>query len=259
MINGLLIYNSFDYIKNELYADWLINEARKNDMNLYLIYSNEIYQSGVKNLSDIDFVINRSRDYNLSLMFELNGKKVFNDSTVTLYGNNKLSGYKLVDELNIKYSRILLDWKFSDKIISKPIYGHGGLGIEILQESINHILLENTLKQEVENVLGDVRFYVVNDEIVHSVIRKSTDGLLSNYSLGGTFEKYEASEYEKNLVKKIIDRVHFDYAGIDFLKLKTGEMLFNEIEDVVGSRMLSELGCNDTVPHFMEHIKNSLE
>lgn len=259
MINGLLIYNSFDYIKNESYADWLLEEAKKNDMSLSIIYSNEIYQSGVKNLHDVDFVINRSRDYNLSLMFELNGKKVFNDSTVTLYGNNKLAGYKLADDLNIRYSKVLLNWRFSDRIISKPIYGHGGLGIEILQESSNHILLENTLKQEVERILGDVRFYIINDEIVHSVIRKSRDGLLSNYSLGGTFEKYESTSEERALVRKIIDKVHFDYAGIDFLKLENGHMLFNEIEDVVGSRMLSELGCNDTVPHFMEHIKNSLE
>ena len=50
-----------------------------------------------------------------------------------------------------------------------------------------------------------------------------------------------------------------DYAGIDFLLTKDNKLIFNEIEDVVGSRMLSKLGINNTTDLYLEHIGKELK
>ena len=49
-----------------------------------------------------------------------------------------------------------------------------------------------------------------------------------------------------------------DYVGVDFFLTKSGEFIFTELENAVGSRMLSVLGENNTVPLFVEHIINSI-
>ena len=58
-------------------------------------------------------------------------------------------------------------------------------------------------------------------------------------------------------MKSMIMLLKVDYAGFDFFITKEGKLIFNEIEDAVGSRMLSLLGENETVPLFVEHILKS--
>lgn len=264
MLRGLLVYNREDYLKNSGYAQWLISEATENKIDLKLIYADDAYGKLGKK---VDFVINRTRDFNISYIFELNGIRVYNNSKISFYGNNKLAAYALAEELGVKYSKVILNWNKGDRIISKPIYGHGGLGIEVFREGDGCMeysnrydsFNRNTFKQIVEEAIGDIRFYILDGKIIHSVIRKNENCILSNYSLGGKFELYEPSEGEVAVVKKITDAVYADFAGIDFLKMKDGAILFNEIEDVVGSRMLSELGCNDTVPKLIQHIARKKE
>lgn len=66
---------------------------------------------------------------------------------------------------------------------------------------------------------------------------------------------YEASDEQLKIITKLIKRIGIvDFVGIDFFLTDNGQFIFNEIEDVVGSRMLSALGCNNTVPLYVEHI-----
>lgn len=252
-MNGLVLYYKKDYIGNESFVEWLISEFKKHNANLRLVFL-EDFERAFIHQREIDFVINRSRDYNISLLFELNGIRVYNSSRVTLLGNNKLAGYAYAKEKGYPFAEVLLpNSQKVGTVISKPIYGHGGKGIKLLEESPFWIS-ENVNQRYLEDMVGDIRFYILENKVFCAVLRKAKDGFLSNFSQGGDFSFYSYSEMEKNLVENFIKEMTVDYAGIDFLLAKDGSLYFNEMEDAVGSRMLTRLGKNTIIPIWIENI-----
>ena len=68
----------------------------------------------------------------------------------------------------------------------------------------------------------------------------------------------ELSTEETALVQKIIDAFDFGMVGIDFIFDENGRFLFNEIEDVVGSRTLSAVSEINIVREYLNFIKESV-
>lgn len=257
-LKGLLLYNREDYEKNATYVKWLIQEAASKGISLDFQLKDVFLQSGLEAHHGIDFLINRTRSYEISLMFELSGIRVFNGSEVTLIGNNKLAGYKFAQSKGYPISPIYLDFAHRENIISKPNDGHGGEGIGHLHQvdlSDGYFRIQQGL---VTDLLGDIRFYVINNQVIHGVLRSAEENLVSNYSQGGQVQVYPYTADEKAYVEDLIQDIQVDYAGVDFLLKKDGQLIFNEMEDVVGSRMLSHLGINNTTNLFLEHIQKSL-
>ncbi len=258
-MKGLLIYNKEDYERNNTYVQWMQEEGKKIGLDLELSFGDEILTKGIKDLSIIDFVINRTRSYEISIMFELNNIRVFNNSTVTLLGNNKLAAYKYAATKGYPYPKVVLSWRNRDNIISKPINGHGGEGIGLVND-IDFTDGRVRLQQEfIKDLIGDIRFYVINNCVIHAVLRSSSEKIISNFSQGGDIELYDFSQREREYVEGLIKDIEVDYAGIDFLLIKDGKLIFNEIEDVVGSRMLSKLGINDTTELYLNHILDEMK
>ena len=50
----------------------------------------------------------------------------------------------------------------------------------------------------------------------------------------------------------------FGLVGIDFIVGNDGELIFNEIEDVVGSRMLYAVSDISVVPLYLDYIQARL-
>jgi len=258
-MKGILIYNSNDYFKNTVYADWLIREANLIDIQLFLVFEEDFLTKGFEiNKNNIKFAINRSRNFQISLILELNNIRVFNNSNITLLGNNKLAAYKYAKEKNVDYPTIYASWDYNNKVISKLNSGHGGIGVTLLNNDVILPSHDRIQQEYVANCIGDIRFYILNNTIIHCVLRKPKSGIVSNFSMGGSIEQYKYTHEELRTVEKLIAGLNIDYAGVDFLLTNENKLLFNEIEDVVGSRMLSALGINDTSTLFLSHIKNSL-
>jgi len=257
-MNGLLVYSKEDLKKNSDYITWFVNEAQKRNMAIRVTTDQQIKTHGIDKNETIDFVVNRSRSYEISLMLELNNIKVFNNSSITLIGNNKLAAYAYAKEKGYNFPRILIDYSSEKQILVKPNNGHGGEGIDLVK---NKDLLSSRekLKQEyISNIIGDIRFYIINNKIINAVIRSSDDKIVSNFSQGGNFRVYNYSRNEEQFVKEFLKGKTFDYVGIDFFLTEAGELIFNEVEDVVGSRMLSVLGVNNTTELYLEHIYNTM-
>lgn len=252
-MKGLVIYCREDYSSNQTFVDWLREEFAGHHAELDLVFL-EDFAVEKSDYSKYDFVINRSRDYNISLLFELNGIRVFNSSQVTLLGNNKLAGYEYAMKRGYPFAKVLLPNHGSEeKVISKPIYGHGGKGIKLLKEEPLW-LTGNVNQSYAEHVTGDLRFYILKNRVYCAVLRQPKSGFLSNFSQGGEFSFYSYTEKEKKYVEDFIADLTVDYAGIDFLRTKDGKLLFNEIEDAVGSRMLTRLGKNTIIPIWIKDI-----
>ena len=61
------------------------------------------------------------------------------------------------------------------------------------------------------------------------------------------------------MVQKIVDMFSFGLVGIDFLIDEKGAFVFNEIEDVVGARMLYQLTDINLVERYFKYILKQIE
>jgi gamma-F420-2:alpha-L-glutamate ligase len=104
----------------------------------------------------------------------------------------------------------------------------------------------------------DLRVYVIGKDIIAAVLRTAKEGFKSNFSLGGEVRLYELNEQEKALVNLIINQFNFGLVGIDFIIGDNGELIFNEIEDVVGSRMLYKCSDINIVQRYLIYILNNI-
>lgn len=246
-------YGYIIYKKNDVsldYVNWQIHEFKKQNIILKLLYEEDFLLNGVND--KIDFVINKTRNVNISYIFELNNIKVFNNSFVSELSSNKLKAYKYAQKHGLTTANILIN-KPSYDFIKKTVDGHGGNDVYLTNKEF--ISTANYFCQSfIKDTVGDIRYFIVGNKIVNSCIRKNENSYLHNYKQGAKVEIYNYSHDEEILVNKFLENIYCDYVGIDFLLLKNGDVIFNEIEDVCGSRMLSHLGVNNTTSHFIEHI-----
>ncbi|MEE3467381.1 MAG: ATP-grasp domain-containing protein [Eubacterium sp.] len=130
--------------------------------------------------------------------------------------------------------------------VIKPVSGHGGAGVMRVPEDglskVQQSLLssgEYIRQPFIEGPGEDVRVYVIGDRIIAAVCRHArADDFRANASLGGQISPYHLNETETNYVNQIIHCFKFGLVGIDFIIDNNNQFIFNEIEDVVGARML---------------------
>lgn len=256
-MKGLLIYHQSDYVKSKKYIEWLITEGKKFDLKIDLMFSDEFFKHGYDGHKALNFVINRSRNTEISYLFELNNVRVFNPSKISYIGNNKLAAFQYAKSLGYPFAKVLTHWSDSNSFISKPVSGHGGEGIFLSSDGV--AFNEERFQQAfITDLVGDIRFYVINNKIIDAVIRYPKGGYLANFSQGGDFERYAITDRQRGYIERFIEDLQSDYIGLDFFLLENNKLIFNELEDVVGSRMLSHLGDNQTTTLFMKHIVNVL-
>ena len=223
---------------------------------------------------DVDFVINRTRDSLVGVHFEKMGCVVFNNSTVTEICNHKGKTHQLVNNVGIPSVKTMLgnihyftpnQLPFPYPVILKAVSGHGGSEIykihnEMeLREHLQNLRTEDFILQELCSNPGiDIRVFTLGKEILAAVKRVSTESFKSNYSLGGSATAYILKPEEESMVKTILNLLDFDLAGIDFILDQEGRFLFNEIEDVVGTRTLYMNYDFDVIELFLQHISKQL-
>lgn len=282
-MTGLIIYGKAEAEKNRWFIEQMISYARSLEIDLKLLYAQDI-AFGIKDNTEYvmhggkcvkmpDFVINRSIFPLLSEFFEKAGVRVFNNSVVSNICNDKRKTHLyLADKKIPMMDTLFFDRRFFNSDYSniefpcvvKPADGHGGEGVLIVKNAEE---LENAVKsyvgdwflvQKISSQKGrDLRVYVMGNEILAGALRSSDMDFRSNFSLGGKASVYDISTSERELINKVISCFDFSYAGIDFI-FDNGEMKLNEIEDVVGARMLYEL--TDLEPHrmYIDYIKKKM-
>ncbi|WP_462406350.1 ATP-grasp domain-containing protein [Gracilibacillus sp. Marseille-QA3620] len=282
MIKGIILYEREDYEKNQWFANRFIEEGPKHGLELQLILTDQlalgseggrlfIQQGKEKWESAPDFAINRSRNSRLALQLEWMGCKVFNSSAVTDICNDKAKTHQLINAHGIRSVKTLYglsDWEnhgMEYPLIVKTLAGHGGSEVhkvdnkEQLTEYVDQYGVEQILIQEMcLNPGTDIRAFCMGGEIVACVKRQSTESFKSNYSLGGRADAYSLSSKERRLVMSILSIMKFDFVGIDFLIDEKGELLFNEIEDAVGTRTLYQNYDIDIVQKYLGYLRNNL-
>lgn len=258
---GFIIYNKEDALKNENYINWYIEKFKKENIVLKLIFTNEI---DYKNLPD--FAIVRAIRPDISKKLESLGVKCFNNAFVAEICNDKALTYKYVCENGIEI--LPTYYKISDikefPVVIKPKNSHGGDRVNLVksyQELMEIMPLyegDNYVIQGVASDKGkDVRVYVIGNRIITAMLRVSDNDFRSNFCLGGSASVYNLNSEEIKKVEGVIKLFNFDFVGIDFVFDK-GKIVFNEIEDVVGSRMVYSYTDIDIVDLYIKYILQKL-
>ncbi len=287
-MTGWLIYRLVDVERNKAYIEFYIEEGKALGIDIKLILVDKI-QFGVNNkklfleydglkIDKPDFAINRSIYPILTSQLEDMDIRVFNNSKISEICNDKAKTYQYLSRLNIpivdtkfvkgEYLAKTLD-KTKDKVIVKGVSGHGGNEVFLYNPqgpSIDKEKILSSLKHTdiviqplVGNKNQDLRVYIIGKKIIAAILRTAKSGFKSNFSLGGEVRRYKLSDEETQLVTSIIDYFDFGLVGIDFLIDEDGGLVFNEIEDVVGARMLYQCTDINIVRLYLEYIIKEIE
>lgn len=274
---GFLVYDRADIEKNRSSISMFTDYARDIGIELKLVTAQELTDvrdredpgTGIRSVmtpvnGEQPVVINRSRNLELAAEFEKFTPYVFNSSEVTLYGNDKYAADQFLKEKGIKtiqtYSADEIDSIGGYPAVAKTRNGHGGAQVYLINSRSEADRLrsehgENIIFQDyIKSGSSDLRVYVVGGRILCGMLRTSERDFRSNFSLGGRAEQIEVPEKVRFQTEQICGMIRgAAYCGIDFLRTEDG-WIFNEIEDVVGARMVYANTGLDPIREFVEYI-----
>ena len=296
-MNAWLIYDREGAERNQDYIEYHYEAGARYGVTFQLVYaegfSSEIEMDAAeasqerKNESVFnrypfpEFAIVRTINPQINRLLEDKNIPTFNNSKVSSITNHK---YQCIDYIS-KHTTVptipikLLankDDSFDEAIrtisthvgdVIKPVSGHGGAGVMRIPESglseeeIIKLLSQGDVISQpfIDGPGEDVRVYVIGDRIIAAVRRHATDGdFRANASLGGSISRYTLSEKETDYVNQIIRCFDFGMVVIDFIIDKNNNFIFNEIEDVVGARMLYKVYPEiDILDMYIQFITNT--
>lgn len=240
-MSGILIYSEFEARRNA----FAVQKFRQN-LDIELVLEENIDFNACP-----DFVVNRTNHFEIAEKFEQKGIRAFNPSSLTKLANDKQKCYEFmqkngIDIMPINYAGV--------PAVKKAVGGKGGTQVFMIHEKEP---FENgfVYQQPASDLGRDLRVWLIGGEIICAVLRESKTDFRSNFCLGGSASVYHLSEEERALVKKISSLVSYDYIGIDFV-FNRGKIIFNEIEDTVGARMVYDKTNIDILNAYCEYIKN---
>ncbi len=283
-MTGWLIYTEYEAERNKNYIQFYIDEGKQLNIDMILLIAERIHigiKDGLwflsyegKEIKFPSFAICRMMYPLLTRQLEYMGIPVFNNSKVSFVCNDKARTYQHIAQLSIPMVDTIFGKKeFHNEVIKyidypsiiKTTDGHGGKEVYLIEKKsdIKELIpkIEDkdiVIQPYISKFKQDLRVYVIGTKIIACVLRTAKEGYRSNYSLGGKVELYELTDTQRADVNKIIQLFDFGLVGIDFMIGDQGELLFNEIEDVVGSRMLYQTSTINIVQLYLQYIVDEL-
>ncbi|MBQ9130427.1 MAG: ATP-grasp domain-containing protein [Clostridia bacterium] len=281
-MKGWLIYDDQGANRNRWFASALCESAVKYGLNLDLVLVKDL-QFGVcegkkavklcgKTAVLPDFVICRTIFPILSEFFEELGVPVFNNAEVSRVCNDKRRTHLVFSDMGIGMADTLFFEKhtFSSLALEYPAVlksndGHGGKQVfwvnneKEAEMRLQDGLEKSFLAQKPVTPGRDVRVYLLDNEVIFAALRSCETDFRSNFSLGGKISRYTPSAEMLSVIDRVQDRLSPFYVGIDFTFDEEGRPLLNEIEDVVGARMLYELTDLSLHDLYLDRLSQKLK
>ncbi len=264
-MTGWLFYTVEGAVRNRAFIHFWMAAAASRGVRMELHLTGESWHPPLP-----DFAVVRAMDPALSFRLEHAGIPVFNPASVSACCNDKWKTYALAAKLGVPYPKTtylpdpagMSPHPFP--YVLKACGGHGGTQVFLVRNTAEAFAASESLRgvpsvlQEPVSELGrDVRVYVLGDRVLAAMLRISEADFRSNFCLGGKVVPYTLSTPELEMVHAIMKALPFGLAGIDFL-FHEGRAVFNEIEDVVGCRMLYSCTKLQPVEEYLDWILQRL-
>ena len=187
----------------------------------------------------------------------------FHDPTGSFLPETHVSGSKI-------YINRIIDESVHEKMIMKPLDGSGGRGVIVLEKNartnINSLLdfyLDDSkdsyviLQEYIEGAEeGDVRVIMLNGKAIGAYQRRPADGeVRANIQQGGTAHKFELSESQKRICKKIGTKLLADglyFVGLDMIGDKILEVNVLNPGGITNINRLCKVKLHRQVVDFLE-------
>jgi RimK family alpha-L-glutamate ligase len=271
-MKGILFYDEAGAKRNAWFISRLIESARDNGCELGLRIINGVYDAVSYCDPRADFAIIRTISPEINEAIEKLGIPVFNNSTTAKIANDKWQTYLFAKSLGIPvmHTVSLAEGIDEDKELIYPrviktVDGHGGSevfianNIEECKEILSLHPKKHFISQELSTEPGiDMRVYVMGNDVIGAAKRTSISDFRSNFSLGGSATVDKPTDEMLVIIDKIKSSLNFDFVGIDFIR-HNGKWVLNEIEDVVGTRMLYSLTDIDAAEPYVKYIINKIK
>lgn len=281
MLKGWIIYSQADADKNQAFISRFFDKQEAYQMHFELLYKEQLsigftvafsIQKNGQSKPLPDFVIMRAIDPVLSGFFEAARVPVFNSAQTSRMSNHKFLTHLALKKLQIPMlptfcltgtqllhaDALPLPYPF----VCKKCEGRGGQEVFLIHNAGELSIIPSLrgdahwLVQALAPVSGqDLRVFVIGKQIIGAILRVNAHDFRANFSLSQTASWYELKPNQIQLIERIIHAFDFDFVGIDFLFDQDGSLIFNEIEDVVGSRTLSIYSDVDVVDLYLQYIQ----
>lgn len=278
-MTGWLVYQKSEVTRNKVFIDKWMQAAALRHVTLHLIYVEDLAFGVQDNLPFLhwqgaahkpDFVVMRVQQPLLSLHVTRMGIPCYNNAEVARICNDKRLTHLLLQGLVPMMDTAFLEGNtcshpFAYPVVVKAAHSCGGRHVFLCRddaafaEAVASCAPDGVVVQPLCDTPGkDVRVYVLGNRIITSMMRFSSDGdFRSNLGQGGDAVYYPLDSETNRHVKAILGQFSFGLCGIDFI-FHQGKLVFNEIEDAVGTRMLYIHTDIDIVRLYLDYILDQL-
>ena len=265
-MKGWLIYDEIGAARNEWFIGECLRYAKEYGLDLRL----QVVQGDCPDEELPDFALVRTIAPTLSERLEKGGVRVFNRAEVSAVANDKWYTHQRALVLDLPVMATLISSVCEDgspfgyPVVVKKRDGHGGSEVYKADTAEQYRALWQGRKpadyvtQAICSELGkDMRVYLLGGKILGAVLRTSETDFRSNFSLGGRVECVPVPHEIEEMVQKLHKNLQTDFVGMDFIR-HGGEWVLNEIEDVVGSRMLYKSAGLDVAKAYIEYVAKTI-
>jgi len=266
-MKGWLIYDEAGAARNEWFIGECLRYAKEYGLDLRLQIA---CGEACPDEELPDFALVRTIAPTLSERLEKGGVRVFNNAEVSAVANDKWYTHQRALTLDLPVMETLLSSAcqesspFGYPVVVKKRDGHGGSEVYKADTEWEYRALwqgrnpADYVTQAICSELGmDMRVYLLGGEILGAVLRTSETDFRSNFSLGGKVECVPVPHEIQKMVQKLHKNLQTDFVGMDFIR-HGGEWVLNEIEDVVGSRMLYKSAGLDVARAYIMHVAKAM-
>ena len=267
MKTGWLIYDEEGAERNEWFIAECLRAAKAEGLQLRLY----IYDGSLPEKPYPDFALVRVIAPKLSAHLAGAGTRLFNNFAVSAVANDKWLTYQAAAGMGIpvmptEHAPLAMkNSPFGYPVVVKSRDGHGGAQVHKLSTKKEYVTFVHRqdpagyIVQKFCSEAGtDMRVYLLGGQILAGVLRTSNTDFRSNFSLGGKVERVGVPEEIVSLVEALQEKFAFDFVGVDFIR-DGGRWVLNEIEDVVGSRMLYKTTDLDVASLYIRHVAKSVK
>ncbi|SER87603.1 ATP-grasp domain-containing protein [Corynebacterium cystitidis] len=198
----------------------------------------------------------------LRAQLEQRGVVCHNGTELAAIANDKWATYQYFKERGcaVMETQLAAGHTLVPPFVVKPRDGHGGAGVELVREPVQQSLRgadENLIVQALADTPGvDLRVYLLGGSVQAAMLRRSNTSFKSNFSLGGSAQVYPLNDDALAAIAQLVQVAPIlsqGLCGVDFIRHQ-GRWVLNEIEDVVGMRMLYTQTQLDIVDKHLAYL-----
>ena len=289
-MNILLIHNAslnFEKIKEQ--NQLLFNAAKDLKIeleikrNIDIRYWYDTDGSHVENL-DCDAILFYDKDILLAQLLEEKGYKIFNSAECIKNCDSKILTYKILANNHLpipktftfpllfypnQENNLIFIKKIENELgypfIAKKWFGSEGQQVFLIKNRQEFVDLLGREKQELlfqeylsECCGSDIRINIIGGKVVASMHRFSNNDFRANLSNGGSAEKYEPTEIEKEIAIKASKALGCDFCGVDILQTKNGPIICEVNSNAHLKNIYNITGIN-VAGEILNYIKGKCE